>query len=284
MEPSPVKALPGIFILCRPLNCLITFMSVWVGAIIASQIYFSDRILAAAISAGLITAYGNIINDLFDIRGDSINKPFRPLAGGEVGRPIAIVLAAVLALIGFILSFFVAQNAWLIAIAVIILLFIYTPILKGMNYLGNLLVALVASMAFIYGGVAVDRPFGAIVLIVFAFLLHLGREIVKDIHDKTADSLTGYRTGAAISDGLYSRILGSAVLVLLIAATFIPYFLHLYGLGYLMIVIVIDLILTESIRHLIISGDQASALRISLWLKLAMPLGLLAVLVGRLGG
>ncbi len=275
-------------ILCRPINCLITFLSVWVGAVVASPTYFSYRILAAAISATLIAAFGNIVNDLFDIKADSINKPNRPLVTGEVSKATAIVLAIVLAALGFGLSFIVGSAAWLVALVAIALLFIYTPIFKGLSYLGNLLVAGVSSLAFVYGAIAVRRPMGAFVLIVFAFLLHLGREIIKDIQDKTADSVAGRRTGAIIADGACSRVLASSVLVLLIAATFAPYFLRLYGLGYLMIVIVVDLLLAESVRRLIISGDSAesletSARQVSLWLKLAMPLGLLAVLVGSMG-
>jgi geranylgeranylglycerol-phosphate geranylgeranyltransferase len=275
-------------VLCRPINCLIALLSVWVGAIVASGTYFSYRILAASISAALITAYGNIVNDLFDIKADSINKPFRPLARGDVSRSKAIALAIILAVIGFAISFFVAKVAWVVALAALVILFAYTPIFKGLNYSGNILVAAVGATAFIYGGMAVGRPLGAFVLVVFAFLLHLGREIIKDIQDRTADSMTGRRTGAAIAEGVCSRILASSLLVLLIAATFVPYFLLLYGLGYLLIMIVVDLMLAESVRRLIISGDsaeslEASARRVSLWLKLAMPLGLLAVLVGRLG-
>ncbi len=269
--------------LCRPLNCLITFLSVWVGAVVAGQVYFSNRILAASLSAALITAYGNIVNDLFDIKADSINKPDRLLAGGIVDKSTAIVLAILFALFGFALSFTVGNRGYLIALLTIILLLFYTPIFKGKSYLGNILVAAVSALAFIYGGMAVDKPFGAFFLIIFAFLLHLGREIVKDIQDTIADLIVGHRTGATIANGNCSRVLASLILALLIATTFVPYFLHIYGLGYLIVVIAVDLVLAESINRLIISGKEDAARRVSRWLKLAMPLGLLAVLLGRLG-
>jgi geranylgeranylglycerol-phosphate geranylgeranyltransferase len=278
-----MKTLLRLPTLCRPLNCLITFLSVWIGAVVAGQTYFSNRILAASLSAAFVTAYGNIINDLFDIKADSINKPSRLLTGGNVNKSTAILLAILFALFGFALSFAVGHHGCLVALLVIILLLAYTPIFKGMNYLGNVLVAAVSSLAFIYGGIAVDKPFGALFLIVFAFLLHLGREIVKDIQDQIADSMVGYHTGASIANGNCSRALASLVLTILIAATFIPYFLHIYGLGYLIMVIVVDLLLSESINRLVISGSEDSARRVSRWLKLAMPIGLLAVLLGRLG-
>ncbi|HBC47757.1 MAG TPA: hypothetical protein DCZ43_11980, partial [candidate division Zixibacteria bacterium] len=157
-------------------------------------------------------------------------------------------------------------------------------IFKGMIYLGNLLVAGVASLAFVYGGMAVNRPLGAAILVAFAFLLHLGREMVKDIQDKSADASVGHRTGATIADGRISRVLASFVLMLLIAATLAPFFGRLYGLGYLIVVVVgVDFIIIESIHTLIVAGDSESMVRVSFWLKLAMPIGLLAVLIGRMG-
>jgi geranylgeranylglycerol-phosphate geranylgeranyltransferase len=270
--------------LCRPVNCLITFLSVWVGAIVAGNSFYTIRILAASLSAALITAYGNIVNDLFDIKADSINKPYRPLVRGDVNKKSAIFIAVTLASIGLALSIFVGSQAYLIALLVIILLLVYTPIFKGMNYLGNILVAVVSSLAFIYGGMAVDKPFGALILVVFAFLLHLGREIVKDIQDKVADSIVGHRTGACIAHGNLSRILASVILLILIAVTLLPFFLKLYGLGYLIVIVIgADLIIIESIHRLIITDDETVMRHVALWLKFAMPLGLLAVLLGRIG-
>jgi geranylgeranylglycerol-phosphate geranylgeranyltransferase len=279
-----MKPLLRIPILCRPVNCLITFCSVWIAAIIAGHSLFSIRILAASLSAAFITAYGNIVNDLFDLKVDSLNKPYRPLIRGYIDRKTALAIAIALALVGLALSFAVSSYAYLIALLVIILLLVYTPIFKGMNYLGNILVAGVSSLAFIYGGLAVDKPFGALILVVFAFLLHLGREIVKDIQDRIADSAVGHRTGACIADGSLSRMLASLVLAILIFATFLPYFAKLYGLGYLIVVVIsTDIIIAESIHRLIVTGDETDMRQVSLWLKLAMPLGLLAVLLGQIG-
>jgi geranylgeranylglycerol-phosphate geranylgeranyltransferase len=283
-EVYSVKPFLRLPILCRPLNCLITFCSVWIAAIVAGHSIYSNRILAASLSAALITAYGNVVNDLFDIKADTINKPYRPLVRGDVDRRTAIVIAIALALIGLALSIVVGSHAYLVAMLVIILLLVYTPIFKGMSYIGNILVAVVSSLAFIYGGMAVDKPFGALILVAFAFLLHLGREIVKDIQDRYADSAAGHCTGACIADGSLSRMLASVVLAILIAATFIPFFAKLYGLGYLIVVVIgTDIIIAESIHRLIITGDEAAMRQISLWLKFAMPFGLLAVLLGQIG-
>jgi geranylgeranylglycerol-phosphate geranylgeranyltransferase len=279
-----MKKLLPIIILTRPLNCLITFLSIWVGAIVAGESIITYRIVVASLSGAFIAAYGNIINDLFDIEVDKLNKPFRPLAKGTVSRSDAIFGAIAFAIVGLALSYFVHKIAFVLTLMAIAGLLAYTPIFKGKSYLGNILVALISALAFVIGGLAVDKPFGAAFLVLFAFLLHLGREIVKDIQDRSADIASGYHTGAACNNGSLSRILASILLTILIIATFVPNIMHIYGYGYLIVVIIgVDLILIESIHRLIKSSDELSMRRISAWLKLAMPFGLFAVLLGRLG-
>jgi len=240
--------------------------------------------LIASLSGAFIAAYGNIVNDLFDIEVDRISKPLRPLAKKTVSRSTAVIAAMFCAIIGLALSYFVHILAFGITFSVIIALFAYTPIFKGESYFGNILIAVVSSLAFLIGGLAVDKPFGAAILVLFAFLMHLGREIIKDIQDRAADSAFGYRTGAVRYDIRLSRGLSALILAILLAATFIPTIIGLYGYGYLIVVIIgVDLILVESIHRLLKSYDEDSMRRVSAWLKLTMAFGLLAVLLGRLG-
>ena len=57
-----------------------------------------------------------------------------------------------------------------------------------------LIIALLTGLAFIYGGFAVGNPVAAIVPAVFAFLINLIREIVKDIQDIEGDTKAGVIT------------------------------------------------------------------------------------------
>ncbi|OGC91009.1 MAG: hypothetical protein A2W25_07990 [candidate division Zixibacteria bacterium RBG_16_53_22] len=270
--------------LSRPINCIITFMSVWVAAIIADNIFFSQRIVLASVSAGLIAAYGNIVNDIFDIKVDRLSKPNRPLVKGIVGRRGALILAIVFCVTGLALSFGVGGSAPVVASVSALLLLLYTPLLKGVPFLGNLTVAFVASLAFIYGGMAVDKPFGALILSVFAFLVHLGRELVKDIEDRLADSRVGHRTAATLGNARFARLAAIAAIVALIVATFIPVAIGLYGAGYFLVILIgVDFFLVESAHLLARTKNEPEMHRIAVWLKIAMPLGLLAVLLGHLG-
>jgi geranylgeranylglycerol-phosphate geranylgeranyltransferase len=273
-----------LFKLTRPVNCLITFISVWVAGIIAGGPHVSARIVLASVSASLIAAFGNIVNDIFDIEVDRLSKPNRPLVRGLIEGRQAAILAGVLGTIGLALSFGVDSLAPAVAFGSALLLLIYTPLLKGIPFVGNLAVALVASMAFVYGGMAVDKPFGALILAVFAFLIHLGRELVKDIEDRLADARVGHRTAATLDNARVARLMAIAVFITLIVATFLPVAIGYYGAGYFLVVLIgTDFFLVESAHQLARTKNEADMRRIAVWLKIAMPLGLLAVLLGHLG-
>ena len=57
--------------------------------------------------------------------------------------------------------------------------------------IGNITVAFLTGLVFIFGGVVVENPSAAIVPAVFAFLINLIREIVKDIEDVEGDNKAG---------------------------------------------------------------------------------------------
>ncbi len=274
----------AIFSMTRPLNSLIAFASVWAGAIIAGGPTISSRILFASLSAALIAGMGNMVNDLFDLKTDRINKPSRPLVSGFINRRETVIWAAVFGSIGLLLSLFVHKFALPLSVVAVILLVLYSPVFKGLLYTGNLLVSFVASLSFIYGGMAADKPFGALILFAFSFFLHLGREIVKDLQDRIADSAAGISTGANTGGTETSRMVASLVFGFLILLTLFPSITGYYGFGYLTLVLLgVDTILIFSIRKLLQTDDPETMRRISAWLKAAMPMGLLAVLLGALG-
>ena len=71
----------AIIKITRPVNLVITFISIVIAAIICSYgVFARDKVIFAAVSGALAAAAGNIINDLFDIEIDKINRPDRPLA------------------------------------------------------------------------------------------------------------------------------------------------------------------------------------------------------------
>jgi len=76
--------------LSRPVNVLISFITIIIAAELAGSLEPIENVLIAALSAALITIGANVINDFFDIEIDRINKPNRPLAAGTVNSKISI--------------------------------------------------------------------------------------------------------------------------------------------------------------------------------------------------
>ena len=71
--------------LSRPVNVLITFVSIPVACWIAGEIPFPCFvILLAGITGALVAAGANALNDAFDIDIDRINRPDRPLPRGAL--------------------------------------------------------------------------------------------------------------------------------------------------------------------------------------------------------
>jgi len=190
-----IKKLTSILKITRPINVIITFISV----IIAAAICFPDKIpalnvLLAAFSAALTAASGNIINDIFDIEIDKINRPLRPLPSGKITSREAYILIAVIILGSFIISFLVSYSAFIVVIVSHLLLFLYSKYLNRIPLLGNITVAFLTGLVFIFGGVVVRNPSVAIIPAVFAFLINFIREIVKDMQDVEGDKKSSVNT------------------------------------------------------------------------------------------
>ncbi len=276
--------LRALFFIIRPLNVLITMAAVYVGGVISFDLYYDPYLLLAILSSGAIAAFGNVVNDVFDIEVDRQNKPHRMLPSGMLKQHEAIAWAMILAACGIIISGLISNLCLILSSSAAILLLVYTPALKGKNYWGNFIVAFVASLAFLYGAASVNNELGGIIPAVYALLFHFAREIIKDIEDVEDDRSMGINTGAVRHGEKTSRIFAIVVIVILFFATFIPYMLDIYNIGYLIAVVLgTDIFLLYFIIRLSGAPSHCTCGFISGMMKAIMPLGLLAILLGSRG-
>jgi len=166
-----------------------------------------------ALSSVLIAAGGNIINDYFDVNIDLINKPHKVIISKYIHRHWAILWHILLSLAGVLLGLFIEfkTHAYLLGLTnllCVVLLFIYSIVLKRKPLSGNIVIALLTAwtvlvvtfcesnvlfaegshlpiskitrLTFLYGG--------------FAFILALVREMIKDMEDVNGDSRYNCRT------------------------------------------------------------------------------------------
>lgn len=267
----------SILNLTRPLNVLITFVSVFIGAWVGGNVSPYQKLLFACISAGLVCAGGNVINDFYDVESDRINKPNRPIPSGILKRSDALLLWVLLSLSGFVISFIVGLKGVSIVVIAVVSLFLYNSFLKNSILLGNITISFLTSFAFIYGGIAIGNINGAIIPAIFAFLFHFGREIIKDTEDVEGDKISGLNT-FPIKFGVKKSIYFVTIIFLLLSIfTIYPYLFLEYSVLYLLVVFCVDLVILYVTYSLFKNYSKYNFNRLNKILKYDMIIGLLAL-------
>ncbi len=274
----------------RPLNVLLVVPGVLLGAMLVgglSSLILPDPWLAA-LAAALTLAAGNLWNDLADQPEDRINNPQRPLPSGRLSPRAALAASLVLASAGLAAGAAVsAASALLVACCAAALAF-YARAGKGIPALGNLLVAALTGVAVLYGGSCAGSFKHAWDLAYPAFVVNLGRELIKDAADAEGDRRAGRRTLVMmLSDGEL-RLALRLVLALLPAYALLVLLFWSAGAGtrwtmLLVLLLVSPLALSAAWGPRL--GHRLSCRAAERRLKLALALGLLcfipALLLGR---
>ena len=164
------------------------------------------QFLLLVLSTLCIAGAGNIINDIYDVETDLVNKPNKVIVGKTVSEKTAynlfIAFNVIGVGIGFYLSNIIGRNGFF-ALFIIIsaLLYIYASYLKQMMLIGNIVISILVGLSILIVGLFELLP--AITSInqvtqliffkiifeysFFAFLINLTREVAKDIEDIDGD-------------------------------------------------------------------------------------------------
>ncbi|MGA9292998.1 MAG: geranylgeranylglycerol-phosphate geranylgeranyltransferase [Ignavibacteriaceae bacterium] len=276
------RILPLIKI-CRPLNVLIVFLTVIIAGLICSdKNEIPLQTFLASVSASFIAAAGYIINDFFDIKIDSINRPGRPLASGILSTRLAIVYYATFSISGLLLAILINYTAVMIAVLTIMLLFIYSYKIKSVALLGNFSIAVLTGLTFIYGGVSVNNISFAVIPALFALLINFIREIVKDMEDINGDIKNGietFPTKFGFSSAKYFIVIITASLILF---TCYPFIFRFYKIEYFIIVMsIVNPILVYVLVSIYKNDSVTNLNKLSFILKLDMIFGLSAIFLGK---
>lgn len=270
--------------LIRPINLVITIAVVIVASIICiGKINLSLDVILGAFAAACVAAGGNIINDIFDLEIDKINRPKRPLPSNQITKKEAIYFYINMNIFSLIIGLKISFPAFLIILFTIILLFLYSYKAKGIPFIGNIIVAVCTALAFIYGGILVDNVNDAIIPAIFAFLVNLIREMVKDIEDINGDEKNGVLT-IPIKFGITaSKKIIFLNSIILIFATFLPFIYGLYQIEYFIIVLFfVNLPIIYFLKELYNKNYLEKISNISLGFKIIMVFGLIAIYMGKM--
>lgn len=282
------RRLLGIARLARPLNVALFAAGVVVGGLLGAG---SDAFAAptgalltqAALSAALIGAGANALNDAFDVSMDRLNRPRRPIPSGQVDVRTGWILWGGATLGGVALGAAVSPAHAGMAAAAAAGLYVYNTRLKRTVLAGNLVVAGVVALSLLYGGAAVGAVLPALVGAAFAGLTTLAREIIKDIEDARGDAAAGARTLPVVHGPAVAARLAAAVIAVTVALTPFPFLLPRYSGLFLLGLLVTDGLLLRVLWTLHPATGATDAGRASSVLKAAMMAGLVALALAPLG-
>ncbi|MGB9591757.1 MAG: geranylgeranylglycerol-phosphate geranylgeranyltransferase [Candidatus Kryptoniota bacterium] len=265
--------------LARMGNVFIAFLSVESAGILSGvNVFHSLKLFLAALSASLITSGGNAINDLFDIEIDKINRPGRPVPAGKVTKKEVKSFYLATTITGVFVGGLINLQTLIISATAAAIIFLYSYRLKGIILLGNISVAAMTGLAFIYGGAAVQSFKNVYTASIFAFLSNLIREIIKDAEDASGDQAIGISTIATRYGRSVSSVLATILSIVLLGSIFIAYVAGLATIQFFLVsgLTVLPLVI-YSIYLLMLRQDFSQA---SYAYKMIMVFGLIALLVG----
>lgn len=270
--------------------------------------------LLLTLATVFITAGGYVINDYFDTKTDLVNRPQTVVVGRSLSRRMAITLHTLFNLLGVIfgtiVSFSIGKPIFsLIFLFVAGLLWFYSTTYKRQFLLGNIIVAvLTASVPLmtllfelprLYSAywdmvARFEIKFGILTYWVggyalFAFLLTLVREIIKDIEDFEGDQVYGRNTLPVMLGKKMARTIAASLLFFtLVALVFLfARYLNFSPSGnvdyYTLIYFIIGLIIPIFILFVILltAEKKEGYHKASLLCKLIMLFGLLYTIVFR---
>jgi len=270
------------FSIIRPLNCLITFFTIVIAGLICGELFDYKIILVAGFTGLLVNAGGNIINDYFDVEIDKTNRPQRALPSGKTTPLFVLNSYVVVTYFAIVMAFFNLNiDAFIIVVITSLMMFLYSYLFKKIAFVGNLVVAFFTGMAFLFGSVVVSNVYCGIIPAVFAFLISLMRELVKDVEDIKGDKLANIST-YPIKYGVNATVkLITITGVVLIISTTVPFLLKIYNVYYFVFVsIFVNGILVFVISSLKKSTSQSTISKMSKLLKIGMVMGVIAILIG----
>lgn len=208
----------SILHLIRYKNLLMVFLSMFLTKYFLIESFISSPLLSdidfiiLTISILLITMGGYLINDIYDIESDKINKPDKVYITKIISIKNGQFLYFLTSITGLILGLYLSVNKNLnhlsgYFIVTVIILFVYTKILKKLPLIGNVIVALLVSLPiflvyeFDHSMISIkdifDNLFLSIIIffyLLFAFLTTLIREIIKDLQDIKGDNKLKLKT------------------------------------------------------------------------------------------
>jgi geranylgeranylglycerol-phosphate geranylgeranyltransferase len=295
-----MKKLKAIWELMRLEHGLMLFIAILIGSLISQKTLFNNlnlpilNIFLTFFTALFLEASTFALNDYYDLEIDRINKRIdRPLVRGDLSPKTALNLFFLLFPLGLLCSYFVNMTCFLIALITALISVLYDAKMKKIKLIGNFYIAYIMAIPFVFGGATVignnEFSLGAInpviyIIALIAFLVGLGREIMKDVMDFEGDKRQGVKSLPRYLGVRKSNGIAAIFYLCAIALSFPPFFLISFGIyyqniTYFILVFITDTMLLSTCLQLFFKKQPNMKFQRKYTL-IAIFIGLLAFLVG----
>ncbi|MCX6292029.1 MAG: geranylgeranylglycerol-phosphate geranylgeranyltransferase [Bacteroidetes bacterium] len=242
------------------------------------------------LSTVLIAAAGNIINDVFDVHMDEINKPGKNVIGKMISVGAAKMLFYIFSAAGVIIGFYLSLKIDKPVMGCIPLfaagsLWMYASYYKKRFLIGNFIVALLSSLSLLLVGLYEPAFYPnleyLLVYVVFALALSLIREIIKDMEDVDGDERAQCKSLPIIAGIKTTKYI--LVFLIIVTATLMAYILSKYFYGNKVInfwnLLAIFEIPLVALSYLVVSAEEKKDYHFaSTFVKIIMVLGIFSLL------
>ncbi|MFX0179115.1 MAG: geranylgeranylglycerol-phosphate geranylgeranyltransferase [Candidatus Hodarchaeota archaeon] len=277
----------------RPINDIMGSLTVIIG-ILNTRINISAYLVIINIILGVITYFfiagsGMVINDIYDLEIDKINRPERPIPSGRITKQQAKIIFFTTYGIGVVLSIFhsIFFNIGFLNITLAVFFgfigWVYAKWGKKSGFFGNIIVSISFSIGLVYGAILNNSSIPSYIYFFFltSFFLLLSREIIKGCEDIEGDKEQNVKTLAIRIGVKKSTIIAMFFSLAAILFFILPYFTPIinpllflismfFGLidvGYAVILMLSSKLIKENFK------------KISLLLKIGAFLGLISFLL-----
>ncbi len=248
----------------------------------------------------IIAAAGYIINDIYDVDADKINKPTKVLVTRKITKKQANFLYNIFNGIGLLSGLYLAHTIdklsfVAIFVITILLLKVYNSDFKKRPIVGNVVVSLLVSLSILIVGVFdiipmvteendIDQYYAFRVLIDyagFAFMFMLLREMVKDVEDVNGDKYMNMKTLPIILGRKRANyvifVLSFVPLILITSYSFNSFTNVPFVLAYMLIVVLLPLLFFMT--KILYAKSKKDYIYASKLLKFIMLLGMFSVAI-----
>lgn len=227
-----LKKLKAVWDLTRLEHGFIYAISLVVSLIIANHsIYDLDMTLVVAGVIAVVTAEMGAfaLNDYFDVEVDrKNNRTDRPIVRGDISKQEALLLTIASFTVSIVAGYFMGKIGALVVLVVLIAFgILYDYKLKEYGLLGNVYIAFTMAAPFLFSSILFNYSPVLLLLSAIAFLVGLGREIMKGIMDVEGDALRDVKTVARVYGTTTAKYVAVALYLISILFAPIPFIFNI---------------------------------------------------------